>query len=401
MVIISNLRKEKCDDSVRVICDVDCSYTKVKELWFSVPVEYGNWLTDDVYDAFMLAMLYPAMYYKEDQIIVKGNVSEKLHFNLSRYVQSVIMAYKPIMKPVEITVNGYQNACNIHNGVGTGFSAGVDAFTTLYDRYEKELNPNYKITTLFFFNLGSHGGGGERARRKFYTRFDYLKKCTDRIPLPFIPLDSNLFDFYLNYWEYNAGVLCRAIGALVFQRVLRKFYIGSSYAYIELMDFWYDKKTEALNTFSENYLHPMLSTETLELITDGSQYTRSQKIERIVDNPLVQEFLNVCVNGDMTYRNCTICPKCRRTLFALDVLGKTSEFSQVFDLKIWAKIRNRYRYRIVRDYKIDVYAKDNVDFAKRHDCPMPPRFIAYPIVTLYIRFQELLLILQKYFGRKK
>lgn len=397
MVTLSNLRKENSDVSARIICDVECSYTKVKELWFSVPVEYGDWLTDDVYDAFMLAMLYPAMYYKEEQIIVKGNVSEKLHFNLSRYVQSVVMAYKPIMKPVEIIVNGYQNAFNTHNGVGTGFSAGVDAFTTLYDRYEKELNPNYKITSLFFFNLGSHGGGGERARRKFYTRFNYLKKCTDRIPLPFIPLDSNLFDFYLKYWEYNAGVLCRAIGALVFQRVLRKFYIGSSYAYIELMDFWYDKKTEALNTFSENYLHPMLSTETLELITDGSQYTRSQKLERIVDYPLVKEFLNVCVNGNMTYRNCTICPKCRRTLFALDVLGKTSEFSKVFDLKIWAKIRNRYKYRIVRDYKIDVYAKDNVDFAKRHDFKMPPRFIAYPIVTSYIRIQELLLILKRYF----
>ncbi len=382
MIIISNLRKETKGPFVRIVCDIESDFSSVGELWFSVPHEYGDWLTDDVYDAFMLALLYPAMYYKEDEIVVNGMVSEKLHYNLLQYVQSVIIAYRPEMTPVRISVEGYANAVQLHSGVGTAFSAGIDAFTTLFDHFEVESNSHYEISSFFFFNLGSHGGGGEKARRKFLSRYNYLKQFTDSLSLPFIPLDSNLFDFYLKHWEFDAGIFCRATGALVFQRALSKYYVASDNAYVDHMDYLFDKRIVDLSSLAENYLFPMLSTESLEIIPDGAQYSRSEKTERIINYAPVREYLNVCVNSECdSYQNCSICPKCQRTLFALDVLGGLSEFRKVFDIQKWEKERFRYKCQLIVYYNKDVYAKDNVDLAKRHNYKMPSMLIAHLVVS--------------------
>lgn len=79
---ISNLRIERhlnlyegVNLQTRVICDVECAFCKARELYFSVDDNYGDWLTADVYDAFLVAALYPAMYYKEP-IEVEGCVSK-------------------------------------------------------------------------------------------------------------------------------------------------------------------------------------------------------------------------------------------------------------------------------------------------------------------------------------
>lgn len=54
---LSNLRLERKNkfengQSVCLICDVECNFSRTKELYFSVDDKYADWLTDDVYDAF-------------------------------------------------------------------------------------------------------------------------------------------------------------------------------------------------------------------------------------------------------------------------------------------------------------------------------------------------------------
>ena len=63
MIRVSNLRKEQLSASheTRIVCDIDCGFAQSGPLWFSVPEQFGAWLTDDVYDAFLIAMLFPAM----------------------------------------------------------------------------------------------------------------------------------------------------------------------------------------------------------------------------------------------------------------------------------------------------------------------------------------------------
>ena len=368
MIRVSNLRKEQLQESRewRIVCDIDCSFSTEKQLWFSVPEEFGDWLTDDVYDAFLVAMTFPAMYYKEE-LFVDGCVSEKLYDNLMHYVQNCELSYLDYLEEINITVKGFANTKKTGHLVGTGFSAGIDAFSTLYDRFELEEKPNYKLSALFFFNVGSHGGGGERARKKFYNRYNYLLPLAQELGLPYVPMDSNLFSFYLFEWEFDAGVFCRSTGILVFEKVLDKYYTAYDYSYWEITHL-----TELdYGAVTDMCIEMMLSTETLEVIADGTKYRRSEKTQRLLNYPPFLKYLNVCVSRRVTAENCSGCHKCKRTMLTLDILNRLEDFSEIFDIERYKKYRYAYKCSTVLDRNNDIFANDNYQLAKKMNYPMP------------------------------
>lgn len=378
---ISNLRIERVDGYSRLAVDVDAKFTPphVNVLWYSVPIEYEDWLTTDVYDAFLVAALYPAMYYNEP-IEIEGNVSHRLYFNCTRYVKSIIGYFRDGMADVDIKVEGYANAQKKYHHVGTGFSAGIDSFATFYDHFDRETDPDYKIDSLFFFNVGSHGGGGYVARRKFHERFNYLKSFPAEVGLPYIPLDSNLFDFYQKYWEFDAGQFCRCSAILILQRAVDKYYLSSDYSYKETMFFHFDRATTSFSELAETFTNPLLSTEGCEIISDGGQYMRTDKTLLLKDYEPAHRYLNVCVSPQESACNCGRCHKCIRTLVALDTLGILDRFSKVFDITDYQKHKFRYKCQLRYYYKTNAYIKDNVDFAKANGHPFPP----YPIAWMYM-----------------
>lgn len=376
---ISNLRIERKEGYSYLICDMNAKFTTVNSIWFSVPTIFEKYLTDDVYDAFMVATIYPAMFYNED-VVIEGNVSQRLHFNLTHYVPSIVKAYRPTMHEIRFKVGGYAKAVQIEKGVGTGFSAGVDSFSTFVDHFVNENQKEYKISSLFFFNVGSHGGGGEGARQKFHARYNLLKGFPEKVGLPYIPLDSNLFDFYLPYWEYDAGLFCRACAILVFQKCIANYYLSSADSYSEVMYTAFNPITADLAELADTFLNPMLSTECIEIITDGAQYTRTQKTEKIVKYLPTQEYLNVCVDHWSNHHsavNCGICPKCLRTLIAIESLGLLEKYAHVFDISKYKKVAYSYKCRLRLDYNKNIFAKDNVDFAIAHGNHIPSYWVAF------------------------
>lgn len=379
---LTNLRIERKEGMSYLICDMEAKFTNVKNIWFSVPTEYEKYLTDDVYDAFMVAAVYPAMFYNED-VEIDGNVSQRLHFNITRYVPSIVKAYRQEMHQVQFNVKGYAYAHQIEKGVGTGFSAGVDSFSTFVDHFVNEDQKEYKISSLFFFNVGSHGGGGEGARKKFHARYDLLKGFPKEVGLPYIPLDSNLFDFYLFYWEYDAGIFCRACAILVLQKCISKYFLSGSDSYADVMYTAFNPRTTDLAELADTFLNPMLSTESIEIITDGAQYTRTEKTESIVKYSPTQDYLNVCVDhwaNHTTAVNCGVCSKCLRTLIAIESIGLLDKYSKVFDLSKYKKVAYRHKCQLRLDYHKTVYAKDNVDFAIAHGNRIP----SYMEACLYL-----------------
>ena len=89
MIRLSNLRLERGvpfkygKAQARIICDMEANFTDVKEFYFCVDDEYADWLASDVYDAFLVAMLYPAMCYGEE-IEIDGPVSKRIYHNIIR-----------------------------------------------------------------------------------------------------------------------------------------------------------------------------------------------------------------------------------------------------------------------------------------------------------------------------
>ncbi len=397
MIRVSNLRKERITQTneCRIVCDIECSFSNATQLWFSVPEMFSDWLTDDVYDAFMVAMLFPAMYYKQD-LYIDGCVSEKLYDNITHYVQHCERAYLPYLYEINVTVKEFSVAKKTGHLIGTGFSGGIDAFSTLYDRFEREQNPNYKLSALFFFNLGSHGGGGKKAQEKFYTRYNYLLPLTKELGLPFVPLDSNLFDYYQFEWEYDAGVLCRSTGMLVFERVLDKYYVAYDYSFWEIV-YMTAADYASITDMCNDYL---LGTETLEIIVDGTQYRRSEKTINLLNYPPFLNYLNVCVGRSASAKNCSMCHKCKRTLLTLDILNRLEDAKDVFDIDIFRKSRFRYQCYTVLHRKSDIYAHDNCQLAKKMNYHMPNYLVAWVYMSPRI-IKSKLKEVAKYLLRKR
>lgn len=396
---ISNIRLER-NISVRdmmfaagvgplaaVVCDIECGFSDEKRLYFCVEDRFAELLTVDVYDAFLIAALYPAMYYGEP-IEIEGNVSKRVYHNICRYVLRLVKNYRPTFHEVPIKVAGFADAEKLSDKlhVGTGFSGGVDSFSTLLDNFYNEEDLDYKVDTLFFFHLGQYGDiqkiqTAERARNRFHITEQFAAE----IGVNAVFLDTNLFKYYKPCWEYDAGIFCRIVAVLALQRSLKRYYISNAISYDELvktnMAAYYNDLAES----TDPIIMPLLSPNGLDIVCDGAQYSRSEKIARIVDWPLTQKYLNVCVNTTDSYieaKNCSSCSKCMRTMMALESIDALSEFAGVFNLKKYRHRAFLYKCEQIVHYHM-VYARDNVDFARAHGKRLVPKFVAWPVYFIY------------------
>jgi hypothetical protein len=85
---------------------------------------------------------------------------------------------------------------------------------------------------------------------------------------------------------------------------------------------------------------PLLSTETTECISSGSQHTRVEKIKIISAVELTYKALDVCVDPAHAQKiNCSKCWKCLRTQLTLEVLGTLDRYKEAFDLSVYNKFR--------------------------------------------------------------
>ncbi len=113
---------------------VDSTKLGARELWFSIPRKYSDYLCTTQYDGFLVGLLYPAMQYGED-ITIEGMVSKKLLFNINNYVIPLLMSFSDSAKKIAVKASQVSSSNQSNSGVGTGFSGGVDSFSTVYNRY--------------------------------------------------------------------------------------------------------------------------------------------------------------------------------------------------------------------------------------------------------------------------
>lgn len=380
-MLLENLRLETKENTVKLIADVHSSFFGEKTIWAEINKKYAHALTVENYNAFLVGLLYPAMCIGED-IHIQGAVSAKLLYNIQHYLIPFIQTYTPTCKAINVTTDKtIANLPGKEHHVGTGYSAGVDSLCTIYDHLEKENNPAYKLDTLLFLNTGSHGEFSKSTTEpKFRARFEYLQKTA---PLPLIALNTNIHQFHEIFPNSHQKTVTftNAAGVLVLEKYFSKYYIASAENYAEMIEFGKHCIDFDPAPFEPITL-PLLSTETLEFIADGQQYTRSQKTIRISNYLLAQKALNVCVNGcEQTAKNCSHCSKCLRTLMTLDSLNKLDEFSTVFDISIYRKHIFQYKCQQRLLYYTNPFAKDNVDLARKNQKYIPSLLVANIIYT--------------------
>ena len=302
-----------------------------KTLWFSAPDKYAAHFLPDRLDAFLVGLLPVAMLHGED-IRLKGEVSEKLLYNVNSYLIPILGKVNSAYRKIAVTAD--RTTCrsidsNQQKGAATGFSGGVDSFCAIAEHLPLPDMPSYELQTLLFNNVGAVSSN------VFAEKFNLLKSIAEDLKVEFIPIDSNLnalieIPFHMSHSLRNAAC------ALFLQGLYKNYYYASGYAYENIR---LAKSTDISST-DAIALH-LLSTENLDIISSGSQYSRVQKTEIISGLEVAKNMLNVCIAPNRI-DNCSVCWKCCRTLFTLELLGKQQEFENVFDMKKWKHARSWY-----------------------------------------------------------
>lgn len=305
-----------------------------RELWYSVGDSFAHALSADRLDAFVVALLPQAMKLGED-LQCDGPLSERLFYNLSRHCVPLLKLAVPGLRPVRILPGGLTaGGAGGGRGVATAFSGGVDSFCALADHFFGEVPAGHRVTHLIHNNVAASDAAGRELSGRRYAR---LTPFAEETGLPFLKIDSNLGEI-LEVSFSKTHTLRNISAALALQGLLGRFLYASGVAYA---DCFADAPPDI--AYVDPMLVPLLSTETLECIPAGSQHSRVEKTERISDLEPSRRYLQVCASPSQGAEfNCSVCWKCLRVQFTLELLGKLDLYERVFDLARYRARRTAY-----------------------------------------------------------
>ena len=355
MFTIKNLRKEKKNGWTYLKVDFDAGDKKDEfsedTIWFAVENKNSDMLTDDVYDAFVPFILYLGMYYHRD-VHIKGKMSPRLYHNITHYLMKIFDNYSDYTQPIKFTADGFKIA---KKGpvdlVGTGISCGVDSLTTIYDNFIETEDESLRLNSLFMMNCGDHGKyKNKRAEEIWQDRIKLGQKVADELDLPMFLIDSNTqaFSYDIKGGQGSLIFIAKYCGALALQKYVKRYLTSSGSSYDDCSNYSKIERDKDISSYCETYMPHLISTERFELIIDGCQYTRSEKVEKICDWDIAKKYLNVCVVPTDGIRNCSACPKCVRTLLVLESLDKLEDYKDLFDLEAYRKNKAYYRDMLLR-----------------------------------------------------
>lgn len=300
-------------------------------LWFrvpkSIPVSYAG-------DPFLAAALLPAM--------AKG---EKLEFDSSLPVSPMLLrncsvfqdihhAWNPVLKVVPIDART-QAAGPLNDGVVSFFSGGVDSMFTFMKRHKE-------LTHIVYIQGFDFRVSGEDFKTALERNTAYVCSFGTQV----IPIGSNSHAFG---YHHNLSILLTQGSILASIALLLGFpraYVSSAYSYCQLVPLGSHPLTD-----------PLLSTEGTQIIHEGAEARRVDKVVKIAENPLALENLLVCAHN--VTRNCGCCEKCLRTMIPLKALGvSTPAFPPFPPLSRIRKIH------IANDIEM-IFFKENYDLAMR------------------------------------
>jgi glycosyl transferase family 2 len=193
--------------------------------------------------------------------------------------------------------------------VAAFFSGGVDSFSTVLS------NPD--LTDLIFVRgtdilpRNPHQAGlADRVEAQ-------LRDAAAELGLRLHTVETNVRDFsdHLARWETyfsSAMVAVSHFMAPLFERVL----IASGT----------DHETQ-VPIGSSRMVEQLWSTERLEVVSDGGQFSREERLRRICRHPVVQRSLRVCWHNTDGAYNCGRCRKCLLTMISLEALGVRDDVS--------------------------------------------------------------------------
>lgn len=296
-MLITNFEITEQENTREISADVDGF-----RLWYRLPKVYPVSKTGD---CFLAAALLPAML-KGNRLEIDSSlsVSPKLLSNIS-LLQEIHHSWNPALKIIPINARtSPAEPCN--KGALSFFSGGVDSMYTFL-KHQREIR---HVVFIHGFDFYSDDGTYRTAVMRNTSFVAGFGKTL-------IPMETN---YYLFGHHYNLSrVLTQGstLGSVALLLGFPSVYVPSS-----------DHYTYLAPLGSHPLTDPLYSNECMEIIHDGAETRRVDKITKVAECEAALANLMVCFN-DMNI-NCGKCIKCLRTLIPLKLLGATATLFPTF-----------------------------------------------------------------------
>jgi diphthamide synthase (EF-2-diphthine--ammonia ligase) len=258
------------------------------------PIAYGA-------DAFYAATLILAMKIGRS-LRMKGGVSPRL-LRATPTIQDIFNKWYPEFQKIVVEAEPKSPEVGKHQkGVGCFFSGGVDSFYTLLKHREE-------ITKIIFV----HGFDISLANQVLRAEVaKEIRWVAVQLKKELIEVETNLREFSDSYAIWGRQFFGSALASVahLLSGQLNKIYIPSSESFAHLDP-----------CGSHPLLDPLWSTEHLEIVHDGCEASRNEKVAVIAQNDVVLQSLRVCTINSQNSYNCGICEKCLRTMITLHAVG--------------------------------------------------------------------------------
>jgi len=317
------------------------------KLWFRLPGEIAA-LANSNLDAFVAALVLPAMRAGEG-IHARGTLSPRLIYGLFEY-QRIFRFLLPELQMVPITAEKYApSIVAAPASAGAAFSGGVDSFYTLLSHlHGQKAAPSLPVSYLVFV----HGFDIPLSDRESFTAAEEgYRELAGRLGIKLVPITTNIREVTGSVsWELTHGSALASV-AHCLTVLFRWFLIPSTHTYGDAFPWGSDFRVDHL-----------LSTEALEIASDGSHMTRMEKVHAIAGWPEVHSRLRVCWEKPQGIANCGACDKCIRTQTALELLGVRDRFT-TFTSHYTAKLAGAHVPRTPNQVS---FMHDLLVFAREH-----------------------------------
>ncbi len=246
-----------------------------------------------VADAFLLSCLLPAMHVGADIRVSGMPVSKGLLANLYEF-QMIFNAWYPHLQPIEITAQEVERKPNSTQSI-TAFSGGVDStFSVLRQLHNPGKYANYNLTKALFvrgFDIYISNASS------FDNAFDRVKSVLSAEKIELISINTNIRELFAS-WKRAHG-LCTAAALSLFSGKYSKGIIPSTIPYKMLYPFGSNAITDRL-----------LGSKCFEIIHDGAEHSRIEKLKFLSQFPEAIRNLRFCFRITNIDRNCGKCKKC-------------------------------------------------------------------------------------------
>lgn len=326
---------EETVDEIRLCAEIH-RQGQEQTLWFSAEKEYGDYLTMERSDAFLVALLPTAMREGED-LLCEGPVTKRLLYQINHYLIPMLADNLPSLHRITVRAQASEGSLPCAEAVGTGWTGGVDSMYTVMEH----LSPgesHYKLTHLLITSSGAFLPWKKTEILKEQVEKARQGIAADLGGLEVVGVDSNIQELFPeDFMSVQGFRLASAVLAL--QKLFGVYLQSSSYSFSEF------RFPDYCFSFYELAVLGFFETDNTVFYSAGGAYPRAGKLAHLADFPPAWKYLHPCimVKGD----NCGRCKKCIWAQSMLYVMDKLERFSQVFDVEEFKKKKDWYFARAV------------------------------------------------------